>query len=131
MDLFLSHTQALSINLRIDENQNVENRNKSLLLDFVSQFNEEVKDSFSILFDINVKHPGEFNLQIDFIAVFKTSEPFSDNFKNSPFTKVNAPAIAYPFLRSLVSTVLLNAGYRPAILPSINFTKFKHKEVES
>jgi preprotein translocase subunit SecB len=56
---------------------------------------------------------------------FITDTPIDDEFRNSHFPRVNAPAIAFPFFRAFISTFLLNAGFEPIILPSINFTKLK------
>jgi preprotein translocase subunit SecB len=40
----------------------------------------------------------------------------------------NAPAIAFPYLRSFISTLTLNAGYILAVLLSINFVNFNTKK---
>ena len=58
-----------------------------------------------------------------FGAVFGTSEPIDEDFKESDFVKINSPAIAFPYLRSFISTLTLNAGLPPLILPAYNFTK--------
>jgi preprotein translocase subunit SecB len=93
------------------------------------KFHEEINDLFSVIFSIKVIHPGVFELDTEYIVWFKTSEPINEAFKQSDFPSVNAPAIAFPFLRSFISTVTLNAGYEPAILPSINFVNFKNKAI--
>ena len=59
------------------------------------------------------------------LALFKTELPIDEEFINSPFVQMNAPAIALPFLRSFISTISVNAGYNPIIIPSINLTKIK------
>ncbi|QTA93308.1 Uncharacterized protein dnm_094100 [Desulfonema magnum] len=41
-------------------------------------------------------------IDIEFACLFKTSELIDDRFKNSHFPKINAPAIAFPFLQSLL-----------------------------
>lgn len=56
-----------------------------------------------------------------YLAEFETDEPIDQEFMDGHFPSVNAPAIAYPFLRSYVSTVTLNSGVEPMILPTINF----------
>ena len=93
-----------------------------------------IRDSdteFSILFLLNISLPREFSLEIKFKASFTTkvddldligeSLPLEDEFQNHPFINVNAPAIAYPFLRIIVATILLNCGYNPIVLPAVNF----------
>lgn len=66
-------------------------------------------------------------VKIVYVSEFETNEPISDEFRKSSFPRVNAPAIAFPFFRAFISTFLLNAGYEPIILPSINFTKLTLK----
>jgi preprotein translocase subunit SecB len=54
-------------------------------------------------------------------AIFKTQNPIDEDFRTSSFVKINAPAIAFPFLRSFITTITVNAGYNAIILPSVNF----------
>ncbi|MBZ7675074.1 preprotein translocase subunit SecB, partial [Klebsiella grimontii] len=35
----------------------------------------------------------------------------------------NAPAIAYPYVRAFVATLLLNAGLESVSLPAVNFVE--------
>lgn len=55
--------------------------------------------------------------------MFKIDEDISEEFKLSNFPKINAPAIAFPYLRAFVSNLTLQSGFEPIILPSINFVK--------
>ena len=64
-----------------------------------------------------------FDLKIEFLAIFGTSEKIDADFKKSTFVKSSSPAIAFPYLRSFISTLTLNAGLPPFILPAYNFTK--------
>jgi len=64
---------------------------------------------------------------LDYIAWFKTSSNIEEDFKTSSFTKVNAPAIAYPYLRAFITTITLNSGFKPFTLPTINFVKLSQK----
>lgn len=94
-------------------------------------FPEEGEDDneFLIHFKINITSPlseeedddGIFN--IDFIARFSSKSPITQEFKDSNFPKVNAPAIAYPFIRAFVNNFFINSGYSPVLLPTYNFTK--------
>ena len=52
-------------------------------------------------------------------------EDIDEKFKESNFPIINAPAIAYPFLRAFVSNFFVSSGYYPILLPTYNFTKFK------
>jgi preprotein translocase subunit secB len=85
-------------------------------------FKEGIDNEYVIFF--NGAFENEiFDLKIEFVAIFGTSEAIDDNFKKSTFVKINSPAIAFPYLRSFISTLTLNAGLPPLILPAYNFTK--------
>jgi preprotein translocase subunit SecB len=88
----------------------------------------EEKDKFLVSFDLTFRQAsnekGGFKLEVDFWALFETNEPMEESFKDSSFVKVNAPAIAYPFLRSFVATLITNMGFVAVMLPPINFTQF-------
>lgn len=78
---------------------------------------------FVVTFDSEFQIKEGFIVKIKHQSVFETDKPIDDNFRNSNFPKVNAPAIAFPFFRAFVATFLVNAGYEPIILPSINFVE--------
>lgn len=91
-------------------------------------YQEEEPKSFAIYFEISL--PVENNLlSIKYIATFTTSKDVDDEFKKSHFPSVNAPAIAYPYLRTFVSQFLLLSGYNPQILPTINFVNMQDEKV--
>lgn len=87
----------------------------------------EDKNSYSIVFDIKLSHKNELYVELKYQAEFKTSDPIDEKFQESPFVYVNSPAIAYPFLRASLASIILNCGYDPVMLPAINFTKFKNE----
>lgn len=90
-------------------------------------YQEEEPKSFAIYFKVSL--PTEENvLSIEYIATFATSKEVDNKFKESHFPSVNAPAIAYPYLRSFVSQFLLLSGYDPQILPTINFVKMQKEK---
>jgi preprotein translocase subunit SecB len=66
-------------------------------------------------------------LDVEYAGDFEVGEPETEGFcvteevlKRS-FVQVNAPAIAYPFLRAFVSTLCVTAGYGGVIIPPVNF----------
>lgn len=80
-------------------------------------------EMFAVQFELNMQDPM-YNLSIKVLYEFKLLDGVVDEaFKASSFPKVNAPAIAFPYLRSLISTITLQAGLGPVILPSINFNR--------
>ena len=85
-------------------------------------FKEGIDNEYVIFFNGSFENEI-FDLKIEFVAIFGTSEAIDDSFKKSTFVKINSPAIAFPYLRSFISTLTLNAGLPPLILPAYNFTK--------
>lgn len=62
------------------------------------------------------------NIKCVFIGYFSSDGEITKSFLETSFASVNAPAILFPFIRSYVSTVTINAGLNPIILPTINFS---------
>ncbi len=93
-----------------------------------SFFDQSYSDRFGLIFHATLLHQGFYGLDLSYLTWFQTSEPIDADFMESPFLGVNAPAIAFPFLRSFISIMLLNAGYKPAIIPSINFVKLYERQ---
>lgn len=80
-------------------------------------------EMFAVQFELNM-HDPMYDLSVKVLYEFKLLDGVVDEaFKASSFPKVNAPAIAFPYLRSLISTITLQAGLGPVILPSINFNR--------
>ncbi|CAC9619000.1 hypothetical protein [uncultured Gammaproteobacteria bacterium] len=90
-------------------------------------YQEEELKSFAIYFKISLLVENNL-LNIEYVATFTTSEEVDDEFKKSHFPSVNAPAIAYPYLRAFVSQFLLLSGYEPQILPTLNFVKMQEQD---
>lgn len=64
-----------------------------------------------------------FKIDCTAIAKFRTQEPIDHAFKESSFIKLNAPAIAFPYLRSFISTLTSGSGFNPVVLPIINLSR--------
>ncbi len=127
MQLRILHSQVIKLDITKADKEKKESDKKIFNIGFNAQYDSNDNMIFVILFDLEVYHPNDFKLKCKYGVWFKTSEAIDDEFKASPFPTINAPAIAFPFLRSLISTITLNSGFSPAILPSINFTEFKNK----
>lgn len=84
-------------------------------------FPEENSQLYFILFHISIGTSCGALVDIEYESMFETEDVIDDDFKNSQFIKVNSPAIAYPYLRAYVSTMLTLSGYEPVILPTMNF----------
>lgn len=82
-------------------------------------------NKFSIQFEFQCIVESTKILIVHYDSCFEVDEELSERFITSKFPTVNAPAIAFPFLRAFISNYLLSSGYNPILLPSINFTQFK------
>jgi hypothetical protein len=79
---------------------------------------------FIIEFAANVYNNAKtLTLSVKFHVWFQAENPVTPEYLDSPGIKINAPAIAFPFLRSFITTISSNAGYPPIILPSVNFVR--------
>jgi len=75
----------------------------------------------------NTTFPETININVEFHTVFQCSEKINEEFLNSDFSKISAPAIGFPYLRAFITNLSIQAGIAPIILPSINFVQF-HNE---
>jgi preprotein translocase subunit SecB len=82
-------------------------------------------DSFFVDFDLSLKTKDDKYLNVIYRSYFETSEPINQEFKSGDFPYVNAPAIAFPFLRAFVANFTLAAGCDPVMLPAVNFVALK------
>jgi preprotein translocase subunit SecB len=120
MKIQLDNWKVINMNFSfLDENKRDEN---SFDLKSESLFPENEKKSFGVGFNLEVKDV-DFDLSIEALFMFSLDEEITEEFKLSDFPKINAPAIAFPYLRALVSNLTLQSGFDPVMLPSINFVK--------
>lgn len=87
-------------------------------------------NSFIVIFELKISDEANqsVSLSLRAVAEFKTSSPVDAEFGASPFVQINAPAIAFPFLRSYVHTVTMHSGAPGIILPAINFMAGKGQQ---
>lgn len=79
-------------------------------------------------FKLNI-NDRSFDLIIEAFFNFEiVDEKMTEDFKLSSFPKINAPAIAFPYLRAFVSNLTLQSGLEPVILPSINFVQLANND---
>ncbi|MEZ8657737.1 protein-export chaperone SecB [Vibrio cyclitrophicus] len=134
MNLQLTSTKADS--LALIENEVGHESQDGFGLDFGCAFKSEASNTFKVFFktSVDVCSTGSeiptHKLNVEYSAFFELDEDVNQEFMDSMFPKVNAPAIAYPYLRAFISTILLNAGYDPVILPSINFQAIANKSLQ-
>lgn len=90
----------------------------------------------SIQISVKVLIAENVHLSTLYEVVFTVAESEDEDFEVSnetlqnTFLQVNAPAIAYPFLRAFIATVSVNCGYDSVILPAVNFQALYNKKKE-
>ena len=90
-------------------------------------FISDNEHSFKIIFTVSIDDK-KFNLDFEMHFNFKTGSRIDEKFKTSDFPKINAPAIAFPYVRAFISNFTLQSGYNPIMLPSINFVQLANKK---
>lgn len=88
---------------------------------------EDEKNKFVIIFDVDLKDKN-FDLIFETAFVFTLENEITEEFKVSDFPKINAPAIAFPYLRAYISNLTLQSGFEPVMLPSINFVNLAKED---
>lgn len=126
MNIQLANWEIIEMNYSLLNTKERREEN-SFALKFKKLFNSKNKSFFRIVFFLTVKDK-KFDLNIKAVFNFKTDEEFTEEFKQSHFPRINAPAIAYPYLRAYVSNLTLQSGVNPAMLPTLNFVKFQNPE---
>lgn len=117
MKIQLESWKILNLNFSFKEKEREEN---SFDLSTGNFFPEKEEKSFGVGFEITIKDK-KFDLVLEAIFTFQLEESVSEEFKLSDFPKINAPAIAFPYLRAYISNLTLQSGFEPVMLPSINF----------
>lgn len=91
-------------------------------------FSTDEADNFRVVFHIKLKINDEYFLEVRHLSYFKADSDIKEEDRESPFFSINAPAIAYPFLRAYISNLMLNSGFEPIMLPTINFVSLVKNE---
>ncbi|MEZ5537959.1 MAG: protein-export chaperone SecB [Thiolinea sp.] len=99
-------------------------------LNFYHALAEDDSKRFLIVFEFIMSLGDTFSLEVTYLAEFEADEPVDEERDNKLLT-VNAPAIAYPFLRAYIATVLLNSGLPPVMLPTFNFVEFARQQEQN
>lgn len=124
MKLKLLDYRVVNLNLESIEQDSSQTRQSNDLDLQVGQFYPEDKDNiFGVGFRVSFKRDG-YALKVEMRFFFETDEIITDEFKNSSFPVINAPAIAFPYLRSFLSIITMQSGFPSVMLPSINFVEF-------
>ena len=131
MNIKFLGTKVSKLSLLVDVGNELELKD-DFKLSFINKYSEEDENSFVVAFSLSISSEEEdFVLEIEYLGFFSTDEPISEGFKESHFPSMNAPAIAYPFLRSFINTVTVNSNLNPVILPTINFQELVRQKKEA
>lgn len=116
--------RVVNLNLEsIDQDSSLSQQSNELDLQVGQFYPEDKENIFGIGFRVSFKQDG-YSLKAEMRFFFETDEIITDEFKNSSFPVINAPAIAFPYFRSFLSIITMQSGYPPVMLPSINFVEF-------
>lgn len=127
MKLKLLYYRVVTLNLEAVESDSLLEQSHNELDLRVGQIYPDNKENiFGVGFKISFQQEG-YLIKAEMRFFFETDSPITEEFKNSSFPTINAPAIAFPYLRSFLSVVTMQAGYPPVMLPSINFVEFAKK----
>lgn len=123
MNIQLTNTKVVSLDF--DTSDAFEE--DSFSLSFVNGYTEDESLIFLVNFEIKIESENGYKIALNYQAEFLADEKINDGFKESDFPIVNAPAIAYPYMRSFVGNLTLQSGYNPVILPTVNFQALAKK----
>ena len=130
MNIQLVSTKAIHINLIPGDLKELDNDTESFKFNYDIDFPETYENTFFVIINSLLEEP-EYSFKAIYLAEFKIDEELDERFRSSKFPYVNAPAIAYPFFRAFIANTLVNCGFEPTYLPSVNFEalyKMKKKE---
>lgn len=87
-------------------------------------FNVEfMEKEFHVIFNARVTVDEKKEILIVYKSIFKTDIDIDEEFKRSKFPYVNAPSIAFAFLRAFIGNITMLSGFSVVMVPSINFLK--------
>lgn len=107
--------------------ENSSREENGFTLETANIFFDNNKDEFAVIIKVEISDVL-FDLKIESFFTFKLDKEITEEFKLSDFPKINAPAIAFPYLRAYISNLTLQSGVEPVILPSINFVNLAERK---
>jgi preprotein translocase subunit SecB len=73
-----------------------------------------------------LKADNKIEAKVKMLGNFEYAEDSSLSVED--FSKINAPAILFPFVREHLASVSMKAGISPILLPPVNFVKLAEKK---
>ena len=90
-------------------------------LRYAPVFSEDLPQEFAVVFDLKKPLKPSRQLTLSYATIFEALDELTPELKESHFTRVNAPAVGYPYLRAFVGQFAALGGFDPCILPIKNF----------
>ncbi|WP_158003647.1 protein-export chaperone SecB [Komagataeibacter intermedius] len=85
-------------------------------------FNVEFsKEEFYVIFNCRVLVDKNKEILLVYKSIFKTDSEINEDFKKSKFPYINAPSIAFAFLRAFIGNITMLSGFSVVMVPSLNF----------
>ncbi|ELY3856773.1 hypothetical protein ABN357_19530 [Providencia rettgeri] len=84
---------------------------------------DQDKKMVRINYPVIVTVKDNVTISIGYNFYFKLSESVADDFHKSEVARKTAPALAYPYIKSYIESVLLLSGYRDFSIPFLDFNK--------
>lgn len=123
MKIQLKGWKVKQLSFKINDKPSKVSKKNSFNLSVGHSFSEDNDREFGIGFIIMIRD-AEFSIKLEMLFLFQIDQHIDEDFKQSDFVKINAPAIAFPYVRSYISNFTLQSGFDPIILPSVNFVTF-------
>ncbi len=125
MKLQLKNWKVASLRFNLLSMNESETEGNDVLFSVGNSFSDANSHEFCIGFKAKVSDKN-YTLDLEIMYVFETDQEITEEFKNSNFVKINAPAIAFPYFRSYLTIFAMQSGLKPIIMPSVNFVNLKN-----
>ncbi|WP_428182789.1 protein-export chaperone SecB [Acetobacter pasteurianus] len=119
MQINLQKNMVMSLLVRDITHEKVDEKKVS---EFNLGFNVEFsKEEFYVIFNCRVLVDKTKEILLVYKSIFKTHSEIDDDFKKSRFPYINAPSIAFAFLRAFIGNITMLSGFSVVMIPSLNF----------
>lgn len=131
MKIKLIDYKVVNLSLNAPENGlNRELASNDLKLEVGQFYPDDENQIFGIGFKVALSQEC-YSINVEMRFFFRADSIITDEFKNGPFPSINAPAIAFPYLRCFLSILTMQAGYPSVMIPSVNFVEFAKRAIKS
>lgn len=79
------------------------------------------KNMVRISYPVSLLIKDNVSISIDYDFYFTSSEEITEGFDSSEVARKDAPALAYPYIKSYIEGVLTMSGYKDFEIPFIDF----------